>query len=78
MVSKKRKSLRENDASLEEKQGQETGVINNPLGQTSLVIYFAIFSKVSMDGRTTCEKTIITTGRDRESASWINTTTTKV
>ena len=57
----------------------KTDVINDPLGQTHslassehcfLLFCFARFEKWT-DERTTCAKTMITTGRDCGSAEWI-------
>ena len=62
------------------------GVINDLLGQTHSLASsehcsrwkFVLFLKVGTDGRvyerTTCAKTMIPTGRDCESAEWINIT----
>ena len=57
----------------------KTGVINDPLGQTHSLassehffLCFALLDLKSGDGRTTCAKTIISTGRDSGLAKWIN------
>ena len=60
----------------------KTGVINDPIGQTHnhassehcfLLFCFSRFEKWGRtDGRTTCAKTMIPTGRDFGLAKWIN------
>ena len=55
-----------------------TGVINDPLGQAlspvaNIVFAWIRFVLKSGDGRTTCAKTMITTGCDCGSALWIKT-----
>ena len=47
-----------------------SSVVNN----SCLKFFFSRFWKVGTDGRTTCAKTMITTGRDWGSAKWIDTT----
>ena len=64
----------------------KTGAINDPLGQTHshassehcfLLFCFSRFEKWGRtNGRTTCAKTIIPTGRDFGLAEWINILTT--
>ena len=67
---------RERYLQYEKKNKNKTGVINDPLGQPTIPAgsYFRLTLKFGTDGRTTCAKIVITTGRDcgrpRGSTRW--------
>ena len=66
-------------------KANKTGVINDPLGLTNSLassehcfLCVVLLDLISGDGRTTCVKTIIPTGRDCGLAKWINRRWTKL